>query len=100
VEGNLVIFHSVNDWAFNWSALQHLGMGYRGMKYNSGKVKYNKISQEDCSEAISQAVYRMLDKNAFTSRSNHSMYTQSAYVFERISTYLTPIVENDYQKNP
>lgn len=83
----LVAFHSQHDFAFNWSIMQHMGLGYRGTKsFKEKKMPY--YYQVNCSAVINQRKFIQLPKNAFRSRSNHSMYNQSSSVFRMISGVL------------
>lgn len=83
IDSQMMIFHSNGDWAFNWTAMQHLGMGYSGMKHRKVK-RYDKLTQVNCDEVVNQRVYKYIERNAFSSRSNHSYYTQCPEVFQYI----------------
>jgi hypothetical protein len=85
IDERMMIFYSNGDYAFNWTPLQHLGMGYEGMKHRSS-MRYDKVTQVNCDEVVNQVAYRQIDRNAFSSRSNHSYYTQCPQVFEYIQS--------------
>ncbi|MCB0762668.1 MAG: alpha/beta hydrolase [Flavobacteriales bacterium] len=99
IDEQLLVFHSTGDWAFNWTRLQHMGMGYRGI---AGRIarKNSKISQIDCSAYINQEVYKRIPRNAFTSRSNHSYYTECHEVFHYISCALKGTNSNASSAEP
>jgi hypothetical protein len=85
IDERLFIFHSNGDWAFNWTAMQHLGLGYQGMRARNTK-RYVRLTQVNCDQVINQKVYSHIDRNSFSSRSNHSYYTQCPEVFHYIQS--------------
>jgi hypothetical protein len=87
VREHLVVCHSKGDWAFNWTSMQHAGMGYEGAKYLSPR-KHPRLTQLDCSAIINQDVYKRQPFQPFKSRSNHSFYCQNSMVFIAISNIL------------
>lgn len=83
VENRVIVAYSNQDFAFAWTSLQHVGMGYDGMNVRKAK-KYPKLVQIDCTTTINQHVFMQLPRDAFRSRSNHSSYCQSDPVFRAI----------------
>ena len=91
---HVVVAYSNYDFAFSWTWVQHMGMGYNGMPLRKPE-KYPRLVQLDCSEVINQPMYRRLPGGPFKSRSNHSMYTQSEPVFEAIADVLSKAVQDE-----
>jgi hypothetical protein len=83
----IVAFHSEHDYAFSWTSIQHLGLGYRGTRRPETRA-FTNYFQVNCSSVINQSEYARLEKGPFKSRSNHSMYNQSVPVFRMINSVL------------
>lgn len=83
----LVVFHSEHDYAFSWTSIQHLGLGYKGTQKITRKMA--NYYQVNCSSIVNQNGFTRLPKNRFRSRSNHSMYNQCEPVFSLINQVLS-----------
>lgn len=82
-KNKVVVAYSNQDFAFAWTSIQHVGMGYDGMNVCREK-NYPKLVQIDCTSTINQQVFMQLHRDQFRSRSNHSSYCQSDPVFRGI----------------
>lgn len=74
------VYFSRGDWAFNFTAINKMGLGFNGVSLR----KTDRFEQLDCSAFVNQDAYRALRKSRFRTRSNHSMYWQTPQVFDRV----------------